>query len=390
MRIGSRLVHRFRQTSSNEKGVALFIAAGSMLALTSVCALAIDVGMLLTARTEAQRAADGAALAGASALIESPRNAQLASLYATRFGSMNSIGGDLVTVLPEDISVDVDKDLVTVRVLRIADRGSAVETFFSRMFGVTSVDIGADATAKASAAGGINCPLPVAVPDRWYEAGGAGNGSNTFDPEYGDYYTPWFTGTLDNPEYNEGYTGYGREDHGAPFILTSNQPNAGLNGSWYYPWRPEETFGADDFRYSVMNCIDPSKTFYVGIEVNTEPGNMAGPTMQGFQDLINQDPAASWNGTMNCIVDRGLEYSTDVSHCRTSSRVRPIPMFDPRDAPELGAKPFAFTNFAGIFIESIQGKNVHARWVGYTSLKPASVGSGTTAGPLFKALQLVE
>jgi hypothetical protein len=390
MKIVSTIVRRFRQTSSNDRGVVLFIAAGSMLALTSVCALAIDVGMLFTARAEAQRVADGSALAGAAALIESPKNADLATIYAVRFGGLNSIGGVAAVVLPEDISVDVDNDLVSVNVLRTAERGSAVETFFARMFGVTSVDIGAAATAKASAAGGVNCPLPVAVPDRWYEAGGIGNESETFDPELGDYYVPWFTGSLEDPEYNEAYTGYGRQDQGAPFVLTSNKPNAGLNGSWYYPWRPDDYFGADDFRYSVMNCIDPSKVFYVGIEVETEPGNMSGPTMQGFQDLIGQDPSASWNDTMDCIVDRGLEYSTDASHCRTSTRVRPIPMFDPREAPDLGAKPFVFTNFAGIFIESIEGKDVHARWVGYTGLMPAPVGANTTAGPLFKALRLVE
>ena len=62
MKIVSTVVRRVRQTSSDERGVALFIAAGSMIALTSVCALAIDVGMLFTARTEAQRVADGAAL----------------------------------------------------------------------------------------------------------------------------------------------------------------------------------------------------------------------------------------------------------------------------------------------------------------------------------------
>ncbi len=390
MKIVSTIVRRIRQTSTNDRGVVLFIAAGSMIALTSICALAIDVGMLFTARAEAQRVADGAALAGAGGLIQSPRNWELATELAIEFGYANTIGGDPAVVLPEDVIVDVDEDLVTVNVLRTAERGTAVGTFFARIFGVTSVDIGAYATAKASAAGGINCPLPVAVPDRWYEAGGVGNDPEKFDPELGDYYTPWFTGTLDNPVYNEAYTGYGEQDTGEPFTLTSNQPNAGLNGAWYYPWRPEETFGADDFRTSVMTCIDPSKIFFVGIEVATEPGNMSGPTMQGFQAVIDQDPDASWNDGLDCIVDRGLEYSSDATHCRTSPRVRPIPMFDPRVAPDLGTNPFTFTNFAGIFIESIKGKDVNARWVGYTGLQPAPAGSNTTAGPLFKALQLVE
>ena len=103
MKIVKAAILRFRRSRSDERGIALFVAAGSMLALTSVCALAIDVGMLLTVRTEAQRVADGAALVGAAALIESPKNDELATLYATKFGSMNSINGTPAVVLPEDV-----------------------------------------------------------------------------------------------------------------------------------------------------------------------------------------------------------------------------------------------------------------------------------------------
>lgn len=389
MRFVRHLRERWNRARADERGVALVIAAGSMLALTSVVALAIDVGMLYTVRTEAQRVADGASLAGAGALIQSPDNVLLATQEAMRFGGMNSVGNRPANVLAEDVEVDTSLDQVTVTVLRTAERGNPVQTFFARVFGVNVVDVAAFATAEASEAGGINCPLPVAVPDRWYEAGGPGNDPDTYDPDQGDEYVPWFTGTLDDPVYNDAYTGYGVDDVGSPFVLTSNQPNGGLNVSWYYPWRPADYFGADDFRDGVSTCIDPSKVFYVGMQVDTEPGNMAGPTMQGFQDVIDSDPSAVWNDNLKCIVDSGLQWSSEVSNCRTSTRVRPIPMFDPTAAPELGAKPFTFTNFAGIFIESIQGKNVNARWVGYTGLKPAPAGAHT-AGPLFRALRLVE
>ncbi len=389
-RLVSGLIRRWRHASSDERGVALFIAAGSMVALTSAVALAVDVGMLYTARTEAQRTADGAALAGAGALIESPGNAALATQLAMQFAGLNKVNGDAAVVLAEDVQVDTDENLVTVQVLRTEDRGTAIPTFFARIFGVNSVNVGVWATAEAAVAGGINCPLPVAVPDRWYEAGGAGNDPETFDPDRGDYYTPWFTGTYEDPVYNEAYTGYAQSDIGAPFVLTSNRPNSGLNVSWYYPWRPPENSGADDFRDGVRECADPSQAYYVGMEVDAEPGNMSGPTMQGFQDLIDSDPNATWNPSLKCIVDRGLQYSADAANCRQSSRVRPIPMFDPTIGPDLGAKPFTFTNFAGIFVESIQGKDVNARWVGYTGIKPAPPDEKRTAGPLFKALRLVK
>jgi hypothetical protein len=88
-------------------------------------------------------------------------------------------------------------------------------------------------------------------------------------------------------------------------------------------------------------------------------------------------------------VDEGYEGSTDADHCRTSLRIRPLPMFDPREEPDLGAKPFEFTNFAGIFVERIEGKTVYARWVGYTGVNPAAPGE-VAAGPLFKVVQLID
>ncbi|MDT8436554.1 MAG: hypothetical protein RRA92_07335, partial [Gemmatimonadota bacterium] len=56
--------------------------------------------------------------------------------------------------------------------------------------------------------------------------------------------------------------------------------------------------------------------------------------------------------------------------------------------PDPGNAPFTFTNFAGIFVEDIQGKDVIGRWMGYTGIRPAATG-GATAGPMFKVLRLV-
>lgn len=390
MKIVSRIVRRVRKTSSDERGVALFIAAGSMIAVTSVCALAIDVGMLYTARTEAQRVADGAALAGAGALVASPNNAELATLNAVTIGGLNTIGGQPAIVLDTDVTVDLAKRQVTVNALRTAERGNPMGTFFARMFGVTSVDIGATGTAEASDAGGITCLLPLALPDRWIEGPGSPNDPDDFDLDAGDVYIPWAVPDADPVRFNDGYTGYSETDIGTQFTMKSNTPNGGLNPSWYYPWRPPGQSGADDYRTNVAGCVDPSISYSVGQQVETEPGNMSGPTMQGFRELIDQDPNAAWNDVMDCIVDNGYQSSTDPSYCRSSPRVRPIPMFNPTEEIDAGTKPFTFTNFAGVFVEDIQGKDIVARWIGYTGVDPASYGSGTTAGPLFKVLRLVK
>jgi hypothetical protein len=380
------LKSKFRE----QRGAVLIVVAGGMLALTSVVALAVDVGLMTTARLEAQRAADAAALAGAGAFIGSPGNELLARQLATDFASYNDVRFDAVQLESDDIVIDRDALKVSVWVYRNRERGNAIPTFFARVFGINEVNIAAMATAEAAPAGGIQCLLPIAVPDRWHEAGGPGNDEASYDPEDGDYYLPWIEPDSDPVRYNEGFTGYSEADLGEQIPLKSNDASSGINPSWYYPWRPPGQMGAADYRTNINSCVDPSILFFVGIQVDTEPGNMSGPTMQGFRDLIDLDPTARWNTAMNCVVSDGYQASTDATKCRQSPRIRPVPLFDPREEPDLGAKPFTFTNFAGIFIEDIQGKTVYGRWLGYTGIKPAAPDEATTAGPLFKVLRLVE
>jgi hypothetical protein len=275
-------------------------------------------------------------------------------------------------------------------VYRNRGRGNAIPTFFARVFGVQDVNIAATATAEAAPAGGINCLLPLTVPDRWHEAGGPGNDPDDFNPEDGDYYIPWAQPNTDPPVFNDAFTGYAEADLGARIPLKTNQANGGMNPSWYYAWRPPAQSGGSDFRTNIATCVDPTIMYYVGIEVDTEPGNMVGPTKQGFGDLIDMDPTARWNETLNCVVSDGHQASGDATYCRGSPRIRPVPLFDPTDGPANGAKPFKFTNFAGIFVEEMAGKTVWARWIGYTGVKPASPDEATTAGPLFKVLRLID
>jgi Flp pilus assembly protein TadG len=379
-----------RRRCSEERGVALIVAAGSMVALTSAVALAIDVGMLTATRTEAQRVADAAAMAGAGSLIQYPNQSSAARAEAKETAGYNKIRGTQAQVLDQDVDVDLASREVTVRVLRTSDRGNPVGTFFARVFGVNTVDITADATAWASPAGGINCLLPVTVPDRWYEAGGPGNSPDSFDPDMGDQYVPWQVPGSDPPEYNSDFTGYTQADIGTQIAIKSNSGGGDYNPSWYYPWRPPGQSGGSDYRTNVSSCVDPTINYGVGMEVTTEPGNMRGPTLQGFGDLIAQDPSAVWNEQLDCITDATDALSSNASACRSSPRIRPVPLFDPTSGPANGASTFAFTNFAGIFVEGIQGNEVVARWIGYTGVKPADPDVAVTAGPQFQVVQLIK
>lgn len=384
----TKTMQAIRRRCADERGVALIIAAGSMVALTSAVALAIDVGMLTATRTEAQRVADAAAMAGAGSLIQYPDQSSAARFQAKHTAGLNDIRGRRAQVLDQDVDVNLATREVTVRVLRTADRGNPVGTFFARIFGVNTVDITADATAWASPAGGINCLLPITIPDRWHEAGGTGNSPTSFDPDKGDYYVPWMVPDSDPPSYNTEFTGYTQNDVGEQIVIKSNGGGGDYNPSWYYPWRPPNQQGAEDYRVNVASCVDPTIDYGVGQLVLTEPGNMQGPTVQGFSDLIGQDPTAVWNQQLGCITDATAALSADAGNCRSSPRVRPVPLFDPTKGPANGASQFEFTNFAGIFVEGIVGNQVVARWIGYTGVEPADPDE-VTAGPQFQVVQLI-
>ena len=76
----------------DERGATIVFVSLAVAALLSIVALAVDVGMLYTARGEAQRAADAAALSGAQAgFIDSPGDEQLARNEAARIGNQNRV-----------------------------------------------------------------------------------------------------------------------------------------------------------------------------------------------------------------------------------------------------------------------------------------------------------
>ena len=354
-----------------DRGSVLAFTALAVAGVLGMLALAVDLGMLFEARNAAQRAADASALAGAAALVDlgnDPGVEDRVLEYALPFVQSNPVRGEAASVEPGDVVVDLDQWHVTVTVHRTADRGNAVPTVFGRLVGFDEVDVSAVATAEAAEAGGVSCLLPVAIPDRWHDA----NGDGLFDTDDGDYYLPW-------PD--PGATGYSDDDIGTDIVIKPFKKSGRMNPSWYYPWRPPGQQGAADYRENIRGCVDPTIVYGFGQTVDTEPGAMVGPTFQGFQYLIDQDPGARWDDGLGCVT-RG-------DGCVGSSpRIRPAPMFDPRLAPDPGRKPFTFTNFASVFVSHIQANEVHGVFLGLSGVGPADPG-GASSGPAVRFTRLI-
>ncbi len=384
-------MQRFRVRVKNERGAAIALVALSMVALISAIALAVDVGMLVSARTEAQRVSDLSALAGAGILAINPDDEAAARAEAINYASMNSVNGDAAVVLPGDVDVNLDSSTVTVRMIRTETRGTPVGTFFARVFGVNGVDVATTATAIAEPSGpgsGTQCLLPIMLPDRWAESG---SDSQTYvypgiddswdpeiiDPKPGEIDDDGIWDTYVPPGDPEGTgsdpTGYDPDVIGTTITIhKAGGGGGGMNESWYFPWTPlddEDQLvdgGAGAARYldRFTNCM--AAEYLPGDSILTEPGAMVGPTNFGFDDVYNSDPEMVWNSTLNC------PYRPSTSSCDyNSTRIKPVPMFDPRDEPDSGRKIVHLRNFGNLFIKAPQpGNDFEAVWLGLLPTAP--------------------
>ncbi len=368
---------------ANEKGSTLALVAVTMTAMLGVAALAVDLGMVMTARTETQRVADLAALAGAGVLIQQPGNASLARQTAIDFAAQNNVQGLAAAVQNQDVDVDLANGLVRVRMYRTASRGTPVPTFFARVLGISTVDVGAVAAAQVYDAQSANCLLPVALSDRWINYGGPG-----WDPAEGDTYIP---------KSQSSYSGYTDADIGSQIVLKPSQGASAGNGSgagstsisggfepgWWYLWIPDGS-GASQVRPYVLNCPDESVHTSIGDWVTDKNGNMQA-IERDFEDLIAMDPYAQYNSVCECITG-GAGMS--------SPRLRWVPIFDPTTYSFTGSNSnFQVAGFAAVFIESVGSgppgqRNVYARIMSFTGAHPTGPAGGT--GSLAKTLRLVE
>jgi Flp pilus assembly protein TadG len=164
------LIQRIQHARDDERGFSIIFVSLGFMAFLSATTLAVDVGLLMTARTQAQNAADAGALAGATALVFNSFTDQSASgpavTSAINAAKANLVIGQAPSVTFSDVTFPKDPvtgefDAVRVLVHRTQARGNPVATLIAQMFGVQTVDINATATAGAVPANAEICVLPL-------------------------------------------------------------------------------------------------------------------------------------------------------------------------------------------------------------------------------------
>jgi hypothetical protein len=339
----------------------VFVGLG-FLAFVAATTLAIDVGMFMTARSQAQTAADAGALAGATALVFDDFNDRSAGGPAVQgavsTARFNTVMDSSVSVDPADVTFPLGPggaaNRVRVNVFRTGGRDNPVPTLMGPVFGVPTVDIRATATAEASPANAMTCVKPFTIPDKWTE--------NTNPPwDTGDTFERYDNkGNVikDADVYHEpgtpGYRGYNSvTDKGTSLVIRAGTGN-NIEPTMYYSWKmPGDDIGADFYRENINGC----NSSVVGYKylMTQEPGNMNGPTMQGIDDLIDQDPDAYWDNVKNRV------HSTK----NPSPRIFPIPLYDPEYYAWGKANgrnaDLRMANWIGFFVERRDGNNVIGR-----------------------------
>jgi hypothetical protein len=370
----------------------VFIGMG-MMAFLSASMLAIDVGMLMTARNQAQNSADAGALAGATALLfddyndRSPSGPAVTSAIDAATG--NSVMAKNVSVLPADVTFPLDPagepNRVKVTVRRTTSRGNPVSTLVARYFGTTETDIGATATAEVSQANAMTCVKPFTIPDKWREAQTPPwDGNDTYDA-FDNKGRPLANPDVYIPATQPGYTGYNQEASRGERLVIRAATGNNITVSFYYSLamgKPVVT-GGDEYRWNIGNC---NKTIYHwGDPLTQEPGAMEGPTIQGANDLIAKDPGAYWDTATNKV--KGSSYNGQ------SPRVFPIPLYDPivYDSGKRNGRTadLVTANWIGFFLESTQGNGIWGRIIPIAGIRDANHGPAPM-GLNPKALRLVE
>jgi putative Flp pilus-assembly TadE/G-like protein len=358
-----------RHLHRNERGISLIFVSVGLAGFLAATTLAIDVGMMMMARSQAQNSADAGALAGATALVfnsftdRSSTGPAVTSAVST--AQANLIAEQPPSILSSDVTFPNDPSgnptRVAVSVYRVTARGNAIPTFLGGMFGVPTADVGASATGEASPANAETCVKPFMIPDKWIEnsdSKGNPDGPWTVDSTYDivdNKGKPLANPDVYIPLGQTGYTGYSSKDYGMRLVLRAGT-GANIFPTMYYSWAMPSNIGGDDYRLNISGCnqtvipLSPDTPFYM----TQEPGNMVGPTDQGIDDLIAKDPAATFDASCNCV--KGSQYGV-------SPRVTPIPLYDPLyyATGKMNGRNAAFklANVIGFFVDKRVGDQVY-------------------------------
>lgn len=399
-----------REKMKRQRGTVLILLTSGIVALLGAVGLAVDTGYIFAFKNQLQNAVDAAVLAGAQGLLADPSNYSTsgrATQLAISYAALNTAGGKPVSLTTSEISFPTG-NTIKVQITRPAN------TFFVRVLGVTQVNVQVSAAAAVIPTTGGGGMRPFALLDQF------GHGSlcvspsdaNINKPPHGPFTSTkhtWMGVTVDSDHYKSPYSpdfnGWDLSNVGdcgdetgliAPRDVDGTQVQLKMD-TWLTPgnFGPAALggTGASNYESNIINGYDGF--IQIGDILQTETGNMTGPTRDGITQLIAQDPNAQMIRTSS---GRWAVVS-DKYPMNESPRIVPIPMYSVYYPPDNGRTTFRVDSIGSFFIEKSEGggKSVYGRFVqsrlrnAQPGSAPRGTGSQTVSGGgrLLGTVQLV-
>lgn len=157
-------VTAWRSLHFGERGAVSVVVALLLVALLGFGAIAVDVGMLYSERTQLQNASDAAALMVAQKCAKNAAdtNCSATAPLAAELANKNSVDG-----LSNVKSIELDKTGHTVRVTSGAkesgEAANQVSLFFARIFGMNTTEVNASSTVSWGTPSKGPAILPLAI-----------------------------------------------------------------------------------------------------------------------------------------------------------------------------------------------------------------------------------
>jgi len=382
----------------------------------SMSALAIDYGMVKSAKAEAQRAMDAAALAGASVFTEPfPLGTDLEAIARQRtkeYAAKHAVHRVPVDTSPEKLPIEVSLANHTVKATY---NTPGIGLWFARSFGTDSMWLSANATARAVDAGISTCLMPVALPDKLNNHSPDatedpnGNGIHDFNDKNhngqwdwakknGEDWEPWqydpSEGDTYSPPNSDYPTGYKATDYGLQIPIMELDPSSTTTPSNFLAWGNTGADASDSAMQARIRNPDCDKTQLSKDYVRAANGSK--PNLgQAWEDRINREPSANWtwNQSLNQVDCGAGGCPSDWQD--VSPRVVTIGLYDPAILTRPSDNTIEFLNFAKVFLDKRPCSGapggckaeITARFLGYAR---GVGGPGAATGPLNRRLVLIK
>lgn len=266
----------------NRKGNSSIILMLLMTSLAALMSISVDAGFLYFEENKLQNAVDAIALASV-ANFDQGEPAMLEEAF--KYAELNGVALELLT-----ITIAEDQKKVSVAATK------QVGLYFAKVFNIMDATVDARATAIVGNITGVRGLRPLAVEQQDFVLG------QSYSLKRGG---------------GSGYCG----NYGA----------LALGGSGASNYR-------NNLKYGYFGTVGMGDMVEIGDEVDTEPGNMAGPTLEGITYILESDTQDHSDGDIT-----KLE-----ANC---PRVIKIPIVDSLSVP--GRKTVQIVGFAAFFLEDV-------------------------------------